>query len=157
MPGAPALHASQMPHKESPLPKTRRKQYPDQSPPKTTRSDTSERRNPPTATRMARAAAAALGEKKTSSGLPVDAGEKAEIKKSGASARKLDAMPDRVDIRDWAYQPTLRALPPELISINDVPAILDQGQEGACTGFGLAAVINYQLAKRDIKLESARL
>ena len=151
MPGAPALHASQMPHKESHLPKTRRKQYPDQSPPKTTRTDTSERRNPPTATHMARAAAAVLGEKKTSSGMPVDAGEKAEITKSGVSARKLDAMPDRVDIRDWAYQPTLRALPPELISIHDVPAILDQGQEGACTGFGLAAVINYQLAKRDIK------
>jgi hypothetical protein len=149
---APTLHAScQMPHKESHLSKTRPKQYPDQSPPKTTRTDTSERRNPPTATRMARAAAAMLGEKKTSSGIPVDAAEKEATKKSGVSARKLDAMPDRVDIRDWAYQPTLRALPPELISIDDVPAILDQGQEGACTGFGLAGVINYQLAKRHIK------
>jgi len=133
---APTLHAScQMPHKESHLSKTRPKQYPDQSPPKTTRTDTSERRNPPTATRMARAAAAMLGDKKTSSGIPVDAAEKEATKKSGVSARKLDAMPDRVDIRDWAYQPTLGALPPELISIDDVPAILDQGQEGACTGF----------------------
>jgi hypothetical protein len=133
------------------VPKTRRKQHADQSPPKTTRTDPSERRDAPTATLMARAAAAILGEKKTSSGIPVDAAEKEEIKKARITARKLDAMPDRVDIRDWPYQPTLRALPSELISIGSVPVILDQGQEGACTGYGLAGVINYQLAKRGIK------
>jgi Papain family cysteine protease len=133
-----------------PRPK-RRKQYADQSRPKTTRADTSERRDPPIATRMARAAAAIHGESKTSSGIPVDTTEREALKKSGTKPRKLDAMPDRIDVRDWPYQPTLRALPPELISIGDVPAILDQGKEGACTGYGLAAVINYQLARRDIK------
>jgi hypothetical protein len=67
--------------------------------------------------------------------------------------RKFDARPDRVDLRDREYQPRLRSLLPQF----PVPAdaeeylrqytadgmILDQGQEGACTGFGLAAVINY--------------
>ena len=65
--------------------------------------------------------------------------------------RKLDAMPDRVDIRDWPYQPTLSPLPHSVVSIGGVPHILDQGKEGACTGFGLAAVINYQLAKQGVK------
>jgi len=129
----------------------RRRQYADQSPPKTTRKETSQRRDPPIATKMARAASAILGEDKTPSGIPVDGSERAQIKKTGVTARKLDAMPDRIDVRDWPYQPTLRALPPEVISIGDIPVILDQGQEGACTGYGLAGVINYQLAKRGIR------
>ena len=60
--------------------------------------------------------------------------------------RKLDAFPDKIDVRDWFYQPTLAALPDQLINCDNVPAILDQGQEGACTGFALAANINYHLA-----------
>ena len=67
-----------------------------------------------------------------------------------AIGRKLDAMPDRVDIRDWFYQPTLAALPNEVVSVDRVPRILDQGSEGACTGFALAAVINYHLASRKL-------
>lgn len=62
--------------------------------------------------------------------------------------RKLDSFPDRIDTKDWPYQPSLRALPDELINITRVPEILDQGREGACTGFALAAVINYLLAQR---------
>ena len=31
-----------------------------------------------------------------------------------------------------------------------VPVILDQGSEGACTGFALASVINYQLSSRNL-------
>src|SRR4051794_36348611 len=57
--------------------------------------------------------------------------------------RKLDAVPDRVDARDFLYQPRLTALPDQLVSCEGVPEILDQGQEGACTGFALAAVINF--------------
>ncbi|NJM29462.1 MAG: C1 family peptidase [Rhizobiales bacterium] len=67
--------------------------------------------------------------------------------------RNLVARPDRVDFRDRPYQPPLRSLPEQyppshLIKdnlqayVND-KLILDQGEEGACTGFGLAAVINY--------------
>src|SRR4028119_524711 len=59
--------------------------------------------------------------------------------------RKLDAFPDKIDVRDWHYQPTLNPLPDQIINCDKVPLILDQGTEGACTGFALAAVINYHL------------
>lgn len=54
----------------------------------------------------------------------------------------LNAVPDVPDIRDRYYDPALIPLkrqidPPEGLIIRN------QGQEGACTGFGLAAVINY--------------
>src|SRR5262245_40348702 len=65
--------------------------------------------------------------------------------------RKLDAQPDRVDVRDWIYQPTLSPLPDRLMNCQHVPLILDQGTEGACTGFALAAVINYHLAARSLQ------
>lgn len=68
-----------------------------------------------------------------------------------AGARKFDAFPDRIDIRDWAYQPTLAPLPDEIVNCRDVPVVLDQGTEGACTGFALAAVINFLLAKRGVR------
>ncbi len=65
----------------------------------------------------------------------------------------LDARPDRLDFRDLVYQPPLGNLPPEYPNQNSIaqllPAyvrsglILDQCSEGACTGFGLAAVVNY--------------
>jgi hypothetical protein len=68
-----------------------------------------------------------------------------------AIGRKLDAMPDRVDIRDWFYQPTLASLPDQIVNIDAVPKILDQGSEGACTGFALAATINFELAAKGVK------
>ena len=57
----------------------------------------------------------------------------------------LNALPDSIDIRDWIYQPSLLPVPPVLVNCQRVPEILDQGQEGACTGFALAAVANYLL------------
>ena len=67
--------------------------------------------------------------------------------------RVFDARPDRVDFRDRPYQPPLRSLPPRwpldpdvkrlMASFADRELVLDQGEEGACTGFGLACVINY--------------
>jgi Papain family cysteine protease len=67
--------------------------------------------------------------------------------------RTLDARPDRVDLRDRPYQPRLRSLPLQYPPPDDITRylaryekdgmILDQGSEGACTGFGLAAVVNY--------------
>ena len=60
---------------------------------------------------------------------------------------------DSADLRDRQFMPTAVSLPDEFPSAADIarflPAytaaklILDQGQEGACTGFGLACVINY--------------
>ncbi len=61
--------------------------------------------------------------------------------------KTLDAFPDKIDIRDWFYQPTLSPLPEQYINFDYIPLILDQGTEGACTGFALAAVINYHLIK----------
>ncbi len=61
--------------------------------------------------------------------------------------KTFDAAPDKVDIRDWFYHPTLQPLPHQLINCDEVPQILDQGKEGACTGFALAAVINFHLVK----------
>lgn len=64
---------------------------------------------------------------------------------------KLDARPDRIDLRDRTYQPPLKALLPEFPPAEYISEyyplyrslILDQGSEGACTGFGLACTINY--------------
>ncbi len=67
-----------------------------------------------------------------------------------AVGHKLDAMPDRVDIRDWFYQPTLLSLPDQIVNIDAVPKILNQGSEGACTGFALAATINFELAAKGV-------
>jgi hypothetical protein len=66
-------------------------------------------------------------------------------------ARTLDAMPDTVDFRDAMYSPALIEVPP-VSDLNGyrklkIP-VLDQGSEGACTGFGLATVANYLLSGR---------
>jgi len=55
---------------------------------------------------------------------------------------------DSLDFRDLIYTPTLKPLKDFLLPERRGMNILDQGQEGACTGFGLAAVINYLLFKR---------
>ena len=67
--------------------------------------------------------------------------------------RRLDVRPDRVDLRDRMYRPPLRSLSPqhpaasgvadELASYARCGLVLDQGREGACTGFALAALIHY--------------
>lgn len=71
---------------------------------------------------------------------------------------KFDARPDRIDLRDRPYQPPLRNLPAQFPSaafivdhLHEYTAlglVLNQGREGACTGFGLAAVVNYLLWRR---------
>jgi hypothetical protein len=70
----------------------------------------------------------------------------------------MDARPDRVDLRDRPYNPKLQNLDPQFPPrdwVRDhfqsyLDLILDQGKEGACTGFGLAACVNYLLWKRTI-------
>jgi hypothetical protein len=71
-----------------------------------------------------------------------------------AAKRTLDARPDTLDFRDKMYEPTLYEVPTMIDLEKDymkfkVP-ILDQGQEGACTGFGLATVANYLLIRRKV-------
>ena len=67
--------------------------------------------------------------------------------------RVLSARPDPVDFRDRMFEPTLVEVPTH-IPLADYRAhavpILDQGQEGACTGFALATVANYLLARRQV-------
>jgi hypothetical protein len=53
----------------------------------------------------------------------------------------LTAIPDTPDFRDYVYEPALLQLANEIERPSGLE-ILDQGREGACTGFGLAAVIN---------------
>ena len=61
--------------------------------------------------------------------------------------RLLNASPDAPDLRDRIYQPTLRDLNARQASPNGLVP-LDQGQEGACTGFALAAAVNRLNAER---------
>jgi len=72
--------------------------------------------------------------------------------------RRLDARPDSADFRDHLYTPGLLEVPPVLPLAHyqrvEVP-ILDQGDEGACTGFGLATVANYLLRARKIQPEKS--
>lgn len=65
----------------------------------------------------------------------------------------LNVMRDAADLRDRQYMPPPLSLPQIFPADGDIKhfmgaytqagLILDQGQEGACTGFGLACVINY--------------
>lgn len=65
--------------------------------------------------------------------------------------RVYDARPDTLDFRDVLFTPTLIEVPP-VLPLDEYRAaeapILDQGSEGACTGFGLAAVANFLLRRR---------
>ena len=75
--------------------------------------------------------------------------------------RVFDARPDRLDFRDLPYHPPLRSLPARFpadeVVKSFLPAyvkaglILNQGTQGACTGFGLACVANYLLWIRHSK------
>lgn len=79
----------------------------------------------------------------------------------GGKPVTLDARPDRLDLRDREYLPPLRSLPPRypdaptlskyLVSYVKSGLVLDQGKEGACTGYGLAAVVNYLLWTRALE------
>ncbi|MBM3344205.1 MAG: C1 family peptidase [Betaproteobacteria bacterium] len=78
----------------------------------------------------------------------------------------LDARPDRLDLRDREYVPPLESLPPRypeaqklskyLSTYVSSGLILDQGSEGACTGYGLAAVVNYLLWVRALEANTVK-
>lgn len=72
-------------------------------------------------------------------------------KKTKAPQRVYNARPDTMDFRDKMYEATLIEVP-KRIALEDYKKIkvpvLNQGAEGACTGFGLATVTNYLLRKR---------
>jgi hypothetical protein len=77
----------------------------------------------------------------------------------GDQTVRLDARADRLDPRDRRYAPPVVALPPRwpldaqlrrlLPAYVRQGLVLDQGTQGACTGYGLAAVVNFLLWQRD--------
>jgi hypothetical protein len=72
----------------------------------------------------------------------------------------LNARPDTIDFRDCMYVPTLVNVPTER-TLGDYRKaeveIRNQGQEGACTGFALAAVADYLLHTRRPRKESGKV
>src|SRR5689334_20351339 len=79
-----------------------------------------------------------------------------------------DVHPDTVDFRDLMYVPTLIEVPVrrtlreylEGFKHSEPAAegpVLNQGHEGACTGFGLAGVANYLLSRRRIVPDNQRV
>lgn len=79
--------------------------------------------------------------------------------------RLLDVRADRLDLRDRVYQPVLKSLLatyPKTSYIKHIlrcykedNLILDQGDNGACSGYALASVINYLLWKQKDKEEKS--
>lgn len=70
---------------------------------------------------------------------------------AASAGRRFVARPDPIDFRDRMFEPTLVEVPvrrePRLHARLRVP-VLDQGTEGACTGFALATVIHTLLRAR---------
>ncbi len=87
--------------------------------------------------------------------------------KNSFKNRLLDARPDRLDLRDREYMPPLKSLPPSwplqqdlerlFQKYRDCKMVLDQKNEGACTGFGLAAVINYLIWRDLIEKDESKV
>lgn len=93
---------------------------------------------------------------------PVQTASRASAKRAPTTARK-----DSLDLRDRPYQPPPISLPEAFPRDEEVRGflpvytgaglILNQGQEGACTGFGLACVVNHlrwRAAERPAAFES---
>lgn len=81
------------------------------------------------------------------------------IKAAGAE-RQLNARPDGLDFRDRMYVPTLIEVPvrrPLESYLEAGVPILDQGREGACTGFGLATVAHYLFRTRKVVPDPAQV
>lgn len=69
----------------------------------------------------------------------------------GQAQRLLDARPDTADFRDRMFEPTLVDVPTHVPLSRHMALkvpVLDQGDEGACTAFGLATVAHTLLRTR---------
>lgn len=80
-------------------------------------------------------------------------GSSASRRRAVTPKRVKNVRPDAMDFRDLMFVPTLIEVPTTrpLSDYKKVKVpILDQGSEGACTGFGLATVANYLLRVRKV-------
>ena len=78
-------------------------------------------------------------------------------KKMDFDTFNFDVRRDTVDFRDKMYEPTLVDVPTriELDTYKKIAVpVLSQGQEGACTGFGLATVVHFLLRKRLVDVDT---
>ena len=53
--------------------------------------------------------------------------------------------PDKVDLRDRPYQPSVAIAPLPAFRAKTTLPLLDQGESSACTGFALATVVSHLL------------
>lgn len=75
-----------------------------------------------------------------------------ESKMNKLDGKTLNVQEDVPDFRDRIYEPSLLQLEPHISPPGNL-TILNQGQEGACTGFGLAAVINKLNSDRNMNVQ----
>jgi hypothetical protein len=84
----------------------------------------------------------------------------ADLRHTMKSGRRVNVRPDTLDFRDKMFEPTLVEVPSKIdleeYRKHKIP-ILDQGNEGACTGFGLATVVNYLLRTRKHKPDRTKV
>ena len=77
---------------------------------------------------------------------------KAKIPTKAASAKahfKRSVVPDKIDLRDRMYQPSLARRPAPMMLPRAPLEVLDQGTTNACTGFSLASVVRFLLLAQD--------
>jgi len=64
---------------------------------------------------------------------------------SRRDSHRRNVQPDPADLRDWEYRPNISVAPPASLLPHDLKPVKQQGRTSACTGFALAAVIEYLL------------
>ena len=107
----------------------------------------------PAQTRSGRRAAPAAGNTRRSLLAPgrPDLAPLILLQQAGGARRRrtrvFNVRPDSVDLRDWEYQPPVAFAPDNVCYPHDVRPIRDQGLTSACTGYALAVVIEYLLAR----------
>lgn len=67
---------------------------------------------------------------------------------------RRNVRPDPVDLRDWEYRPNIAVAPADTLLPNDLNPVKQQAQTNACTGFALAAVIEYLLDRGQRPVEA---
>ena len=58
---------------------------------------------------------------------------------------KRNVVPDRLDLRDRSYMPSIAVTPGNELSPKIELPVLNQGNTNACTGFALSNVVNFLL------------